>query len=121
MFASKLPPENTIKRIEELENAQKALQARLEILEKHPNLIFTDLKLRVEQLEKDIKSINELNYATRFGNVEESLKKLQTQVSGLNVTSSPVVTQVDGKIDLSPVLQRLQTLEASLETKANKE
>ena len=76
MFASKLPPENTIKRIEELENSQKALQARLEILEKHPNLVFTDLKGRVEQLEKDIRAINELNYATRFGNIEEGFRKL---------------------------------------------
>ena len=120
MFASKLPPENTIKRIEELENAQKLMLQRVESLEKQPNVIFIDLKVRIELLEKDLRAINELHSEDKFGLIDESLKKLQVQISGMHVTSAPVIAQADGKIDMTPILQRLAILEAGLETKANK-
>lgn len=53
MFASKLPPENTINRIEELEKLWANFNARLEGLEKNNEL--TDLKARVTELEKNSK------------------------------------------------------------------
>jgi len=53
MFASKLAPDNTINRIEELEKLWGNFNARLEGLEKNNGL--ADLKDRVTELEKNSK------------------------------------------------------------------
>jgi len=42
------------------------------------------------------------------------------QISGLNLTPTPVSPAKEGNVDISPILQRLSALEAGLETKANK-
>jgi hypothetical protein len=75
MFASKLPPDNTIKRIEELENALKAMMERLENLEKQPNILFIDLKVRIELMEKDLRAITDLHPGEKFVAIDESFKR----------------------------------------------
>lgn len=117
MFASKLPPDNTIKRIEELENALKAMMERLGNLEKQPNILFIDLKVRIELMEKDLRAITDLHPGEKFVAIDESFKKLMIQISGLNVASAPMMPSSDGKIDMTPIMQRLAMLEA---TKADK-
>lgn len=87
-FASKLAPENTIKRIEELERLQKAIQDRMDDLEKQPNILFVDLKVRIELMEKDLKAINELHPADKFSAIDDSLKKLMISISGLSAVSN---------------------------------
>jgi carbon monoxide dehydrogenase subunit G len=103
-FASKLPPDNTIKRIEELEKLQKAITGRMDDLEKQPNILFVDLKVRIELMEKDLKAINELHPADKFSAIDDNLKKLMISISGLSATSNVPVPQVDGKVDMTPIL-----------------
>jgi hypothetical protein len=57
-------------------------------LEKQPNILFVDLKVRIELMEKDLKAINELHPANKFSAIDESLKKLMISISGLSVTSN---------------------------------
>jgi hypothetical protein len=92
---------------------------RLDHLEKQPNILFIDLKVRIELMEKDLRGITDLHPADKFGAIEESLKKLMIQISGLSITSAPTI-QADGKIDMTPIIQRLALLETGLDTKANK-
>ena len=87
-FASKLPPDNTIKRIEDLEKLQKTMQERMDAFEKQPNILFVDLKVRIELMEKDLKQITELHPADKFSAIDENLKKLMIAISGLSVTSN---------------------------------
>ena len=87
-FASKLPPDNTIKRIEDLEKLQKTMQERMDALEKQPNILFVDLKVRIELMEKDLKQITELHPEDKFSAIDENLKKVMIAISGLSVSSN---------------------------------
>jgi hypothetical protein len=73
-------------------------------LEKQPNILFVDLKVRIELMEKDLKQITELHPANKFSAIDESLKKLMISISGLSVASNIPMPQVDGKVDMTPIL-----------------
>lgn len=64
------------------------MSERMDNLEKQPNILFVDLKVRIELMEKDLKAINELHPADKFSAIDESLKKLMISISGLSVTSN---------------------------------
>jgi len=49
-------------------------------LEKQPNILFVDLKVRIELMEKDLKQITELHPANKFSAIDESLKKLMISI-----------------------------------------
>lgn len=113
MFASKLAPDNTINRIEELEKLWGNFNARLEGLEKNNGL--ADLKDRVTELEKNSKG--EAYYQgieSRIKSLEDSFAALKL---GLTATSQSTGTS---NLDTGAIMMRIQLLSDELNKKADK-
>lgn len=116
IFASKLPPDNTINRIDALEKRTKSLSERLDQVEKHPNILFVDLKVRIEILEKDLKAIHDLNPAAKFSALDSSLNALNLLIKGLGSSTSGD----NSNLDTNAIMMRIGLLTDELSKKADK-
>lgn len=113
MFASKLAPDNTINRIEELEKLWGNFNARLEGLEKNNEMV--DLRARVTELEKNSKG------EAYYQGIEGRIKSLEDSFAalklGLTATSQ---SSGSSNLDTGAIMMRIQLLSDELNKKADK-